>query len=130
MKPIMQSIYDLLNKSVKESDNSLVLLAVEFSPDGFPILKTGKVVGSPAATIAGLELLRDMIDEQMKSIMNKIEVAADASSKLEDIMSMINTTDVADPRLKEFLNETEEGAELKELIKKLKKDFGKYSRNK
>lgn len=125
MKPIMQSIYDLLNKSVKESDNSLVLLAVEFSPDGFPILKTCKVVGSPAATIAGLELLRDMIDEQMKSIMNKIEVAADASSKLEDIMSMINTTDVADPRLKEFLNETEEGAELKELIKKLKKDFGK-----
>lgn len=125
MKPIMESIYDLLNKSVKESDNSLVLLAIEFSPDGFPLLKTAKVSGSPAATIAGLQLLRDMIDEQMKSVTDKIERAADASSKLEDIMSMISTTDVTDPRLKEFLNETEEGAELKELIKKLKKDFGK-----
>jgi hypothetical protein len=69
--------------------------------------------------------LRDMIDEQMKSVIDKIDRAADASSKLEDIMSMISTTDVTDPRLKEFLNETEEGAELKELIKKLKKDFGK-----
>lgn len=125
MKPIMESIYDLLSKSVEESDNSLVLLAIEFSPDGFPILKTAKVSGSPAATIAGLQLLRDMIDEQMKSVINKIDRAADASSKLEDIMSMISTTDVNDPRFKKFLNESEEGAELRELIKKLKKDFGK-----
>lgn len=125
MKPILESIYDLLIKSVKESDNTLVMLAVEFTPDGFPIIKTAKVSGSPAATIAGLEILRKMIDDQMESIMDKIETAADASSKLDDIMSMISSTDVNDPRLKEFLNETKEGAELKELIKKLKKDFGK-----
>ena len=47
--------------------------------------------------------MRDMIDEQMKSVIDKIDRAADASSKLEDIMSMISTTDVTDPRLKEFL---------------------------
>lgn len=125
MKMIMQEVFEHLDKAVKESDNSLVMLAIEFSPDGFPISKTTKVSGSPASSLAGLTMMRSMIDEQIKSIDDKLEMASSATEKLEEIMNLLRTTDVNDERLKDFIDNTEEGGKLKELIKKLKKDFGK-----
>jgi len=125
MKLILEEIFEHIDKVIKDSKNSLVLLAIEFNPEGYPVTQTIKVTGSPAASIAGLTMLRSMIDSNLKTIDDNLKSAIDANAIMDEINNIFGDTDIEAERLKDFINNTTEGEKLKDLLNKLKKDFGK-----
>jgi hypothetical protein len=125
MKLILEEIFEHIDKVIKDSNNSLVLLAIEFNPEGYPVTQTIKVTGSPAASIAGLTMLRSMIDSNLKTIDDNLKSAIDANAIMDEIKNIFGDTDIEAERLKDFINNTTEGEKLKDLLNKLKKDFGK-----
>jgi hypothetical protein len=125
MKLILEEIFEHIDKVIKESNNSLVLLAIEFNPEGYPVTQTIKVTGSPASSIAGLNMLRNMIDSNLKTIDDNLKSAMDANAIIEEIKNIIGDADIEDEDLKDFINNTKEGEKLKDLLNKIKKDFGK-----
>ena len=46
MKLILEEIFEHIDKVIKESNNSLVLLAIEFNPEGYPVTQTIKVISN------------------------------------------------------------------------------------
>jgi hypothetical protein len=44
---------------------------------------------------------------------------------MEEIKNIIGDADIEDEHLKDFINNTKEGEKLKDLLNKIKKDFGK-----
>jgi len=125
MKLTLEEIFEHIDKVIKDSKNSLVLLAIEFNPEGYPVTQTIKVTGSPAASIAGLTMLRSMIDSNLKTIDDNLKSAIDANAIMDEINNIFGDTDIEAERLKDFINNTTEGEKLKDLLNKLKKDFGK-----
>jgi len=125
MKLILEEIFEHIDKVIKDSKNSLVLLAIEFNPEGYPVTQTIKVTGSPAASIAGLTMLRSMIDSNLKTIDDNLKSAIDANAIMDEINNIFGDTNIEAERLKDFINNTTEGEKLKDLLNKLKKDFGK-----
>lgn len=122
---IMKPVFDLVNEKLKDSDNHIVLLAIEFDQDGYPMTQSCRITSNPATSLAGLHILRNMIDDQISKVMTNLHKVGDASTKLDDLIEKLGFKDVDDPRFLSFLENNEKGKELKELILQIKKQFGK-----
>lgn len=124
-KSVMKPLFDLLNEKLKESTNSVILLAVEIDKDGYPITQSCRVSGSPATSLSGLTIIKKLVEQQMEKVLNTLEEVGDLSSKLEDMIQKLGFDDIDDPRFISFLDTSEQGRELKKLIKQVKNQFGK-----
>lgn len=127
-KTIMERIHELIDEYVKNenSDNNMVLLAVEFNKEGFPTSRSCRIMGSPATSIAGLHLLSEMIDDNLEEINQKIEMAASMGGKFSELLETLGINGVDDPKFKELMEQDPAISDkLKEVIRKMKGTFGK-----
>lgn len=126
---IMDEVFEFLNQKMETSENYIVLMAIEFNKDGYPISQSAKITANPACAAAGLHMITKMIQEQYEKLDEKLderlEIASDVSEKLQKLIEGLGFEGAEDPRFKEFLNNSDKGRELKELLKKLKNQFGK-----
>jgi hypothetical protein len=122
---VLKSIFEALSENMKDSDTQIVLLAVEFDKNGYPTAQSCKVMASPSASIAGLHIIQHMIDEQMDGIMSGLDKVANLSSKVDELIQKMGFSGIDDPQFMDYLNTSSEGQNIKELLKKLKDQFGK-----
>ena len=122
---VMNEVFKFLGEKCKDSDNNIVLLAVEFTPDGYPITQSCKVSGNPAAAMCGLQMIKSMADEQLEKVLDNIHEASNMSGQLDDLINKIGFQGLDDPDFLKFLDKDEKGQELKSLLAKLKSQFGK-----
>lgn len=122
---IMDEVFEFLNQKMETSENYIVLMAIEFNKDGYPISQSAKITANPACAAAGLHMITKMIEEQYEKLDQRLEIASDVSEKLQKLIEGLGFEGAEDPRFKEFLNNSDKGRELKELLKKLKSQFGK-----
>ena len=127
---ILKQAFELIDKNTdSDSGACIVVLGVEITPEGLPAARAVKVHGNPAATLASLTLLEDMIVETRKDILSRIE---DASSKLtsprtEDMIKKLEALDKLGmlDAFVDSLDDSTESDKMRKLIKDLKSRFGK-----
>ncbi len=125
---IMKQVHDLIDKLQKDNDEtSIVFFAVEFDKNGFPFTKSCKITGNPAQSLAGLDMIERAVKEQKEDVHQKLEVASNLSSKLDEVISKMGFEGIDDPKFHDFLtdNDSAVSRQLKEMIVDLKKRFGK-----
>jgi hypothetical protein len=125
-KSMMEQVHELMDKLSEDRESmNVVMLAVEFTKEGFPMSKTCKIVGSPAVTIAGLKIIEDMIKENYEEIKRKFEEASEVNSELEEFLQKLGMSGISDPKFQELLESNPEiSNKVRELVKRMKKNFG------
>lgn len=125
---IMNQVHKMLDKLTDEHPEcNVVMFAVEFDGDGFPYTRSCKVVGNPAASLAGFDMLERYIKEQRELVYKKIDVAGELSEKIDELIAKMGFSSIDDPKFLDFINnsDSEISDRLKEMVRKIKKTFGK-----
>ena len=119
---VMKDVFEFMNEKHKSSNNEIVLLAVEFDPNGYPITQSCKISGNPSAALAGLQMISKMVKEQTDKVLEGIDSAGEMSGKLDKLVSELG---FEDPKFLAYLDSNDKGGELKNILAKLKSKFGK-----
>ena len=125
---IMNEVHKMLDKLTDEHPGcNVIMFAVEFDKDGFPYTRSCKVSANPAASLAAFDMLERYIQEQRELVYKKIDVAGELSEKIDELIGKMGFSSIDDPRFLDFINDTESelGQKLKEMVKKIKKTFGR-----
>lgn len=125
---IMNRVHEFMDKLCDEHpDAKLVMFAVEFDDEGFPFTRSCKITGSPASSLAGMDMIARYMEEQKEQVYKKIDVAGELSGKIDELIHKMGFSGIDDPKFKEFINDSDSeiSQKFKEMIIKIKKTFGK-----
>lgn len=121
----LDQLKELADSIYKDTENNLLLFAVELDEKGFPSGKLQKVVSAPGITLGGLEMLSRMIEDTRESTHKKIELAGDLSESLHELFHKMGITDVSEIEEKiRAVSDPEVREELKKALKKMRGQFG------
>lgn len=110
---ILGQVFDLVEKLTKDSDNGrgLLIAACEIDENGFPVVKAIKCSGSPAHSLAGIDMLQRMLDETYEEVHDRIKTVVDRSTDktLEDAAEQfgkhLEEGDIDEERIRNIINE-------------------------
>ena len=125
MSNILSEVFDAIKQKLDESDTPIVVIGVEFNQEGYPTSQMTKITGSPSTSIAGLHMVIRQAKDKLDEIHGLIEDVSTVSTKLDNLIKSLGFDNFEDPKFQEFMNVDPKGKELKELLKKLKNQFGK-----
>lgn len=113
---ILGQVFDLIEKLTKDSEGNggLLIAACEIDESGFPAIKAIKCSGSPAHSLAAIDMLQRMLDETYEEVHERIKTAVDrsAQSRLERAaeqfgkeISEMGEGDTDEERIRNIINE-------------------------
>lgn len=116
----------------EEIEGSFMILGVEFGNTGLPVAKVSKIYGSAASALACITLMEELLKESKQGVLDKIsditeEVSEPNEEQAKELASKIDKLEklgIMD-RLIDSVQDPEEADKMKNLIKELKKRFGK-----
>jgi hypothetical protein len=129
---ILDKFHKVLEKLSEEFEtkNTVVLVAVEINPDGFPVSRVKHLQGSAANTIAGLIMIDRTVKVEIDKWHDKIDAVGNVSDKINELFQKItgampkNEAEV-EALLERMKDEKPEVYErLKDVIKDIKNSFG------
>lgn len=121
---ILRQVFDLIEKLSSESDGStgILVAGVEIDENGFPSVKAIKCSGSPANTIAAVDIMQRMLDETLEEIHERIKQVAEMSSKLSDIEGKIERLG---KKLADEQQDSSDAERIRQMIMEFKRQLGK-----
>jgi hypothetical protein len=124
-KEVLKEIFEFANNKVDETpDAKLVMIGIQFDDDGFPVAKGMRCQAGPALLIAGIELLKNMLNEQLENTFDKLDTMTEMSEKMQSLFEKLGVSDMDDPRIKDLMDGTQD-ENIKKLLSELKRKFGK-----
>ena len=125
MSSKLDQIKETADQIYKNTENNLLLFAVELDEKGFPSGKLQKVVSAPGITLGGLEMLSRMIEDTRENTHKKIELAGDLSDSLTELFNKLGISDISEMEEKiRAVSDPEVREELKKALKKMRGQFG------
>ena len=125
-KSVLAEVHKLLEKPSK--GHTVVLLAVEFNEEGIPITRLNKIEGHGSYTMAGLQMVKKQIDEEIDMWHEKIKMVTETSQKIDELLSKMGSdelnTDVME-KLIDMADDEDIKQKLRDAIKRFKNQFGK-----
>lgn len=114
----------------EEIEGSFMILGVEFGSSGLPVAKVSKIYGSAASALACITLMEQLIEESKQGVLGKIsdmteeEPSEEKAKDLADKIERLEKLGIMDTLI-DSVKDPDEAAQMKSLIKELKKRFGK-----
>ena len=120
----LDKVQKLVDDIYNDSDNNIVLLAVELDEKGYPLGRMQKVRATPGTALGALAMIEQYLEDCKVDAYKKINMAGELSDK---ITSLFKKLGIEDPNeIESSLNkitDPEVKRQLKEAIKKLKDQF-------
>jgi hypothetical protein len=120
----LDKIQKLVDEIYENSDNNIVLLAVELDERGYPLGRMQKVRATPGTALGALAMLEQYVEDCKADAYKKIDMAGELSDKITSLFKKLGIDDpneiesslnnITDPEIKR---------QLRDAIKKLKDQF-------
>jgi hypothetical protein len=111
------------------TEGSLIVLAVEMDKDGVLLTRAVKTAGTLGLLLGSINIMQNMIDNINIEHLEKMEKElVDADDEVINLLEKLNIDfkDLKDPKkIDDVINNPDNEANIKKLIKNLKKKFGK-----
>ena len=120
----LDKIQKFVDEVYKDSDNNIVLVAVELDEKGYPLGRMQKVKATPALALGGISMLEQYLEDSKLDAYKKIDMAGELSDKLVDLFKKLGVEDMDE--MENTLNnitDPEIKSQLRDAIKKLKDQF-------
>lgn len=120
----LDKVQKLVDEIYNDSDNNIVLLAVELDEKGYPLGRMQKVRATPGTALGALAMLEQYLEDCKVDAYKKIDMAGELSDKITSLFKKLGIEDpneiesslnkITDPEIKR---------QLKDAIKRLKDQF-------
>ena len=120
----LDKIQKLVDELYKDSDNNIVLVAVELDEKGYPLGRMQKVKASPGTALGAITMLEGYLEDCKLDSLKKIDIAGELSDKMVDLFKKlgVDNIDEMDETLSK-ITDPEIKRQLTDAIKKLKDQF-------